>query len=89
MLTFITAHIGVLLPILFAKICALIGWAVNLHFKVKALQKEFNQYKQDNKTSTEQLREDIKGIQQNIKELTINIAHLVGTLEGAKIIRKD
>jgi len=35
---------------------------------------------------TEQIRDDIRGIQQNVKELTSAIQRLVGFLEGKEII---
>jgi hypothetical protein len=54
--------------------------------EIKLVKEDLRCVEQEQNMRTEQIRDDIRGIQQNVKELTSAIQRLVGFLEGKEII---
>lgn len=53
---------------------------------IDGLREDLKCVKQENEHVSNQIREDIKGVQHNIESLTLQVTKLVGYLEGKKII---
>lgn len=56
---------------------------------INGLREDLKCVKRDNEVISNQIREDIKGIQINIRDLTLSVTRLVGYLEGKKVLSVD
>jgi hypothetical protein len=54
--------------------------------ELKAFREELKIMEKDQADHSEQIREDIRGIQLNVRDLTLAVSRLVGFLEGKQIL---
>lgn len=56
---------------------------------IDGIRADMKAIKMEQDAVSNQIREDIKGVQTNIRDLTLSVTRLLGYLEGKKIIEKE
>lgn len=63
--------------------------SIKMDTLIDGLREDLKEVKTNNELMSNQTREELKGIQLNIRELTLSVTKLLGYLEGKEIIKSE